>query len=106
MGCELDPIQDHCYPGTMVLINKLDIREEATLREAEALATFINASRLEQSPLAGDFDFAHYKAIHRFLFSNLYEWAGEIRTVNISKRGNRFVLQEKLNKRQKRFSGD
>lgn len=96
MGYELDPIQDHCYPGTTVLINKLDIREEAALREAEALATFINASRLEQSPLAGDFDFAHYKAVHRFLFSDLYDWAGKIRTVNISKKGKVFCPAEEI----------
>lgn len=105
MGYELDPIQDHCYPGTTVLINKLDIREEAALREAEALATFINASRLEQSPLAGDFDFAHYKTIHRFLFSDLYEWAGEIHTVNISKKGKLFCPAEEIEETTKAIFG-
>ena len=30
MGYSIDPISDNCYPGTTVLINKLDIRNEKT----------------------------------------------------------------------------
>jgi len=96
MGYSIDPISANCYPGTTVLINKLDIRDEETLREAETLVTFINASKLEQHPLEGAFDFEHYKAIHHFLFSDLYGWAGQIRTVNISKKGTRFTLAENI----------
>ena len=99
MAYSIDPIQDNCYPGTTVLINKLDIRDEATLNEAEALATFVNASKLEQNPLEGGFDFAHYKAVHHFLFSDLYDWAGQIRTVNISKKGTRFCPAEEIEQR-------
>ncbi len=57
------------------------------MNEAETLATYINASKLELNPLEGVFDFDHYKAIHHFLFSDLYDWAGQIRTANISKKG-------------------
>ena len=99
MAYSIDPIQDNCYPGTTVLINKLDIRDEATLNEAEALATFVNASKLEQHPLEGAFDFAHYMAVHHFLFSDLYDWAGQIRTVNISKKGTRFCSAEEIEQR-------
>ena len=42
------------------------------------------------------FDFDHYKAIHRFLFSDLYEWAGEVRAVNISKKGTQFTPAENI----------
>lgn len=90
MADSIDPIQDNCYPGTTVLVNKLHIHDEAALQEAEALATYVNASKLEQCPLEGVFDFAHYKAIHQFLFSDLYDWAGQIRTVNLSKKGTDF----------------
>ena len=62
MAYSIDPIQDNCYPGTTVLVNKLHIHDEAALQEAEALATYVNASKLEQCPLEGVFDFAHYKA--------------------------------------------
>lgn len=44
-----------------------------------------------QQPIAGGFDFDHYKRIHQFLFCDLYGWAGQIRTINISKKGTAFV---------------
>ena len=36
MGYSLDPIADNCYPDTTILINKLDIKDEALLNEVEA----------------------------------------------------------------------
>ena len=67
MGYSIDPISDNCYPDTTVLINKLDIRDEETLNEAETLATYINASKLEEHPLEGVFDFVHYKTVHHLV---------------------------------------
>jgi cell filamentation protein len=40
---------------------------------------------LAQTPLHGRFDLAHLQAIHRYLFGDVYEWAGQLRTVDISK---------------------
>ena len=74
MGYSMDPISANCYSGTTVLINKLDIRDEETLHEAETLVTFINASKLEQHPLEGAFDFEHYKAFT--IFSSLIYMTG------------------------------
>lgn len=99
MGYSIDPISANCYPGTTVLINKLDIRDEEALNEAEAIATYINAAKLEDTPIEGTFDFEHYKSIHRFLFSDLYDWAGEVRTVDISKKGTRFTPACNVEKR-------
>lgn len=65
MGYSIDPISDNCYPGTTVLINKLDIRDEKTLNEAETLATYINASKLEEQPLEGVLTLP--RPIHYFL---------------------------------------
>lgn len=41
--------------------------------------------RLRVEPIVGDFDRAHVQAIHRHLFQDVYPWAGELRTVNITK---------------------
>ena len=90
MSYSIESTTDGCYPGTTVLRNRLDIRDEKLLDEAEALMTYINGAKLEENPLAGEFGFSHYKAIHRFLFSELYDWAGEIRSVDISKKGTVF----------------
>ena len=42
---------------------------------------------LDALPLAGRFDAAHLKAIHKYIFQDVYSWAGEFRTVKISKGG-------------------
>jgi len=86
----LDPIAADCYTGTTVLINKFGIREEEKLLQAEIAVTQIATASWELSPQCATFDFEHYRAIHKHLFQNLYEWAGQIRDVNISKKGTRF----------------
>ena len=89
MGYSIDPISDNCYPGTSVLINKFDIRDEAKLNEVESVVVSARNAEWLNEPEAFTFDFIHYKAIHHFLFSDLYDWAGQVRTVNISKKGTR-----------------
>lgn len=91
MGYDTDLLCVDCYEGTACLINKFNIRDISQLALIEAEITFAKASALEQNPMAGQFDFAHYKAIHKYLFSDLYGWAGEIRTVDMSKKGTVFV---------------
>ena len=96
MGYSIDPISDTCYPGTSVLINKFDIRAEAKLNEVESVLVSARNAEWLSEPKTDTFDFAHYKAIHCFLFSDLYDWAGQVRTVNISKKGTRFTLAENI----------
>lgn len=91
MPYDIEASSDSCYEGTTCLINKLDIRDEEELASVEAALTLANIGLLEQAPLEGRFDFAHYRAIHQFLFGELYDWAGEIRTVNLAKKGTQFV---------------
>jgi cell filamentation protein len=47
---------------------------------------------LIDAPVAGRFDTAHLKAVHRYIFQDVYDWAGRFRTVNISKGGHLFGL--------------
>lgn len=80
--------RDYCYPPDFtVLRNKLDIRDTRTLDAAER--QFV-AQRLLETVPTGDFDLAHLGAIHRHLFQDIYEWAGEIRVVEIAKGDSRF----------------
>mgnify|MGYP003398850155 FL=1 len=96
MGYSLDPISDNCYPGTAVLINKFDIHDEAKLNEVETVLVSARSAEWMEHPKADSFDFTHYKAVHHFLFSDLYDWAGQIRTVDISKKGTRFCSAENI----------
>lgn len=78
-----------CYPGTSILINLPDIRGQDALDafELEAVGT-----RALQHPPEGEFDPTHYRALHEHLFQDVYPWAGEYRTVQTWKGGNRFCV--------------
>jgi cell filamentation protein len=41
-------------------------------------------------------DFSHYKAVHHHLFQDVYDWAGQVRIVRISKGGNPFCFPENI----------
>ncbi len=86
----VDSLHDGCYPGTTILINKLDIQNQADLDAVEGTIVPAKAALWEADQQAESFDFTHYCAIHRFLFEDLYEWAGKPRTVDISKKGTKF----------------
>ena len=73
MGYSLDPISDNCYPGTAVLANKFDIRDEKKLDEVETVLVSARNAEWLREPQMVSFDFAHYCTIHHFLFSDLYD---------------------------------
>lgn len=80
-------------PGTTVLKNLLDIRDQDTL---EAFEVEISTLRAEESLPEGEFDPDHYCAVHHHLFQDVYEWAGQYRTVRTSKGGNAFCYPENI----------
>ena len=86
---------EYCYPDSNVLKNKLNITNAEDLAVAEREITSIKLAYAKQNIIEGDFDFSHLRKIHKFLFEDIYEWAGEYRHVNISK-GNQFCLCQNL----------
>lgn len=86
----VDSLQGGATPGTTVLINVLGIQNQSDLGAVEGTIVPAKAALWEANPLAASFDFAHYCAIHQFLFEDLYEWAGKPRKVDISKKGTQF----------------
>ncbi len=91
MGYSIDPITADCYEGTTCLINKFGITDVKKLSRIESIITTAKCKELEQKPVTGDFGFDHYKAVHKYIFEDLYEWAGSVRTVPMSKKGTVFV---------------
>jgi cell filamentation protein len=81
----------YVYPGTAVLRNKLGIRDA---RKLDFHEREIVLQRIRQGVPSGDFDLAHLKAIHRHLFQDIYDWAGDIRAVEISKGGSQFQFRQ------------
>lgn len=80
-----DSDNKYCYPGTDVLRNKLNIQDKDTLHEAERELSMARYFAMEEKGVTGDFSLKHICSIHKELFGDLYEWAGELRTVDISK---------------------
>lgn len=72
--------ENYFIPGTKVLKNRLGLDDAEELRILEEKLVFLRMTELDSAPVEGAFDYAHFKAIHRHLFQDVYEWAGEERT--------------------------
>lgn len=70
---------DYFIPGTDVLRNKWNETDVARLRAKEEFAAQARLVELAADPVVGEFDYAHMKEIHRRIFQDTYEWAGEER---------------------------
>jgi cell filamentation protein len=81
----------YVYPGTRILKNRLGITDPARLDRIERR---IVIQRSRKGIPNGAFDLAHLQAIHRHLFQDIYDWAGEIRTVEISKGAQQFQFRQ------------
>lgn len=75
----------YCYPDSNVLINKLNIRDNKLLKTAEEEITLIKQMELLKNPIKGNFTKAHLMNIHKFIFEDIYPFAGKIRREQISK---------------------
>jgi cell filamentation protein len=78
----------YTYHDSDVLINKFGIRDPHILEEAEK--EFTELAALSISFKEPPYNFETLCDIHRTLFSDLFEWAGEIRFIDISKGSTRF----------------
>jgi cell filamentation protein len=88
----LDPYVD---PASGVLRNRLGITDPGELAALEAALTASRLVDLERHRLPGAYDLAHLQAFHRYIFADVYDWAGELRTVAIAK-GGLFCLPKHL----------
>ena len=81
----------YVYPGTTVLKNIPGIRNQEILDRFEADRVGQRSLELIERPLSGLFDIEHLQGIHRYLFQDVYEWAGDFRTVDIAKGNSYFA---------------
>lgn len=91
-----DLIDPYMQPGRDVLKNKLNVTNAEALSKFEYKASAFRAKELQANPIQGNFDLDHLKAVHKKLFGDVYEWAGELRTVNISKGGTSFTRNSQI----------
>ena len=68
--------------GTTPVKNKLGITDPLQLAAAEADLTACRLAELRTAPIRGGFDSVHLQEIHRHVYQDLYDWAGELRRVD------------------------
>jgi len=85
-----DADDTYCISGTAVLKNKAEITDQDLLDQYEADFTTVRIIELSQTPIIGNFDLNHLCKIHEYVFGDVYDWAGKIRTVDISRGNSRF----------------
>lgn len=87
-------------PGTNVLKNKLGITDSSELKRAESAITSLSVAELRISPIKGNYDLDHLKHIHRHIFESIYEWAGQVRELDIEKATTTFCPINKFEETQ------
>lgn len=97
----------------MVLENKLGITDSATLARTEEKLSKEKAVKLFEYGILDNQKAGSFQAlaeIHKYLFEDIYDFAGKIRTVNIAKGGFRFAsvmyLESSLENIEKMPQGD
>jgi len=79
-----------------VLRNKLHCTNQTELEELEKMLTLLRIVELQEKPIKGNYDLKHLKKIHEYIFQDIYEWAGKLRTVDISKGETLFCPTENI----------
>lgn len=92
MAYSITSSDDSCYPGTTILVNKLGLKDQVLLDQAEEMLVSVQSARFYENAGSEPFTFSYYCAIHKHLFSKLYDWAGKLRTVELTKKGTSFCL--------------
>lgn len=92
----------YCYPKTDTLINKFHIKDKTKLESLERDLTALRIKELLQNPIQGDFDLQHLQNIHKHIFQDLFYWAGELRTIRMSK-GIMFAYPENIKTEGNRY---
>ena len=73
--------EDFQIPGASTLKNELGITSHDALTAAVADCTTRRLAELQASPIRGGFDSSHLQEIHRYLYQDVFGWAGELRRI-------------------------
>ncbi|MCI1650607.1 Fic/DOC family protein [Bifidobacterium tibiigranuli] len=81
------PLDPYLIPGTRVLKNLLGAKTHEELADYENELSAAGAVLIRENPPRAEGTVRQLRWIHRTLFKDIYPWAGEIRTINMSKGG-------------------
>ena len=86
----------YCYQNTRVLKNRFGIRDADTLKETEMELYTLRQNVLLIHPIKGKFTPNHLRMIHKYLFGDVYFFAGHYRREDILKGKTRFLNYQKI----------
>ncbi|WP_375628017.1 MULTISPECIES: type II toxin-antitoxin system protein adenylyltransferase VbhT [unclassified Bartonella] len=86
----------HTDPETGVMYNRFGIKDKATLQRVESTISYVKSFEFVHTPIGGKFDLDYMKEIHRRLFGDIYEWAGQVRLVDIAKGNSMFASYNQI----------
>jgi cell filamentation protein len=77
----------YVYEGTNILKNKINLKNADNLKLFERNMSSLRIKQLicNEKLASGNFDLKHLRKIHKYIFQDIYEWAGLLRTVQITK---------------------
>ena len=93
----------YCYKDTNILINKLNIMDAKKLEDIERKLVIVKLYELRQNKKIGNFDIEHFVSIHKFMFEDIYPFAGLFRNENIAKGNFSFAKWEFIEDELKRL---
>ena len=100
-----DPYVDR---RTGILRNLVGATSQSALDDAESDLTFARTTQIQKRSISPTNDLAELCAIHRHLFQDVYDWAGQIRTVDIRKNaaGSTFFVPVAMIERSAGYAAD
>ena len=75
----------YLYEDVPILKNKLNIHKKDLFEDAEADYVVYRLKDLVLNPLTGNYDIQHLLQMHEFIFQDIFDWAGQPRTISIYK---------------------
>lgn len=84
----------YCYPGSNVLKNLLNIEDDKELAVAEAELTELAVEEIEFDTPPYNLDY--FQSLHWQLFVDIFEWAGELRNIDMAKNSTRFCSCQRI----------
>jgi cell filamentation protein len=88
-----DPYQ---YPGSQVLRNLPGINDASALEVFEQRASALRLDEMLAAIADKSINLALWQTIHRILFQDVYDWAGNIRLVQLAKGDTVFAMPERI----------
>lgn len=82
----MSALNPYIDPDTGTHYNKLGITDREQLKQAEYAITRQRIAELKETPITGKYDLDHLQRVHHHIFQDVYPWAGQVRTLNFSKR--------------------